>query len=140
MKATLEAKELRICNLVTDNYYESFKSVITVGSIHGEGINIHPDDDDKPYGLHSATLGFEYRLEDLQPIPLTEEWLVKFGFEQYNNTNHYYYSNESYIVKINSEFGYLFYSIDHKPIKYVHQLQNLYFSLTGEELEITKPL
>lgn len=36
--------------------------------------------------------------------------------------------------------GYLFYSNDEliniKPIEYLHQLQNLYFDLTGEELNI----
>lgn len=72
--------------------------------------------------------------EDIEPIPLTEEWLVKFGFEQYNNTNHYFYTNTKFIVKINSDTGYLFGGIDHEPIKYVHQLQNLYFALTNEEL------
>lgn len=80
---------------------------------------------------------------DLEPIPLTEEWLLKFGFEK--NFNNFY---EKLINKDEDDFigkltDYFFaYYIDKKDnypliyIKYVHQLQNLYFALTGEELTI----
>ena len=86
------------------------------------------------------------------PIPLTEEWLVKFGFKK-EKVNDLYDSafirshvlqSELYLRPSN-EGGYYwgfntpdalnqeFY--DCKPIKYVHQLQNLYFSFTGKELK-----
>lgn len=80
----------------------------------------------------------------LEPIPLTDEWLLRFGFEKIST---YEYS----LDKINYPFNYKdgkvnitpggigddTYGID-IPCKYVHQLQNLYFALTGEEL-IYKP-
>jgi len=73
-----------------------------------------------------------------EPIPLSEEWLLKFGFEmEYSQlTNIYKY------FLVNTPFGYsqgqfnVFtqtgcFSVE---IKYVHQLQNLYFALTNKEL------
>ena len=63
-------------------------------------------------------------------IPLTEERLLKFGFESL-------LSGAGYVQNC-TEIGYNhngFYIIaSGLKIKYVHQLQNLYFALTGEEL------
>ncbi len=76
----------------------------------------------------------------VKPIPLTEEWLLKFGFE-YKDRGGYkgWYSpfvlNESIRI-FEIENGWFKYSSARSVIKYVHQLQNLYFALTGEELTI----
>jgi hypothetical protein len=74
------------------------------------------------------------------PIPLTEEWLLKFGFEiklDNFNWNAGIGINEIGDFKLalrhTDNFGW-FYKSRCTPIKYVHQLQNLYFALTGEEL------
>jgi hypothetical protein len=72
---------------------------------------------------------------DLTPIPLTEEWLLKFGFEKINHrTEGIIYQNKWL------RFTETFYA-DWRggaigKIQYVHQLQNLYFALTGNELTI----
>ena len=88
----------------------------------------------------------------IKPIPLTEEWFLKFGFESvlkgYNyltirKTSLYVYIND------NGESGICIEDLDNNltqeeelcfsiKIKYVHQLQNLYFALTNEELTIKK--
>jgi hypothetical protein len=75
------------------------------------------------------------------PIPLTEEWLVKFGFtEELDDSFRIYSSFNLSIELLRIEFEYLVYfeSTRINEIKYVHQIQNLYFALTGEELEILK--
>ena len=77
-------------------------------------------------------------------IPLTEEILLKFGFEDQefsdedgnkiymlHHKKFYLTSDESCIF---SEVFLPIYSNDCVSVKYVHQLQNLYFALTGEEL------
>ena len=76
------------------------------------------------------------------PIPLTEEWLLKFGFERH----HADYANDIMYIKNvpdNTEFEWGVYpnelgsgiQIQNRNIlKYVHQLQNIYFALCGEEL------
>ena len=68
-----------------------------------------------------------------KPIQLTEEWLVKFGFIKRTPTGYYFDMGR---MSINlPDFEYKNIRIDVK-LKYVHQLQNLYFALTGEELTI----
>ena len=67
---------------------------------------------------------------EYKPIPLTEEWLLKFGFEKRYETCFQY---KNFIL--NDKF--IMMDIDITiQLKYVHQLQNLYHALTGEELTI----
>lgn len=76
----------------------------------------------------------------LKPIPLTEEWLVKFGFEkEYSN---YWSHKKSYFEIDKDNYGLWINSVNGNEyhhgngFKHVHQLQNLYFALTGEELTL----
>ena len=82
-------------------------------------------------------------IDHLQPIELTEEWLLKFGFKRVGN-----YVGIGFNPRMSIQFhdgnsaecditqtGQMI-SFRHGHIKYVHQLQNLYFALTGEELTI----
>ena len=77
-----------------------------------------------------------------KPIPLTEEWLVKFGFIKAIDDNIWVNQSSyqsSYQLTFNSQIGASLYENSHwikSDIKYVHTLQNLYFALTGEELEV----
>lgn len=72
-----------------------------------------------------------------KPIPITEEWLLKFGFHKINES---YIKNAFLFTNCNSIYKFLYkLSIIENELKYVHQLQNLYFALTGEELIIEKP-
>ena len=83
-----------------------------------------------------------YSRNGLEPIPLTEEWLLKFGFEYISKTS--YSSNQAKDYKVWSRYNFTFNEIQNRwwhgnlPLefqpKYVHQLQNLYFAVTGEEL------
>lgn len=90
------------------------------------------------YELYKALVN----IKDIEPIPLTEEWLLKFGFDRHNNL---FFSNHDYFSYIELDaygcdglYGYCLSderSIYHK-LEHVHQLQNLYFALTGEELTL----
>lgn len=77
-----------------------------------------------------------YEEKDLFGIPLTEEWMVRFGFKK----DGFYNSAERWICRYillfkgNGHFILCDYPLT--TIKYVHQLQNLYFALTGSELTI----
>lgn len=87
--------------------------------------------------------------ERVKPIPLSEDWLYKFGFEQidkssnsyivYADQNHDYYlqidvrrNNANYTILDNTFDDLRAFSM--VDIIYVHQLQNLYFALTNQEL------
>jgi len=76
-------------------------------------------------------------------IPLTEEWLLKFGFEKSNNnTDFYTFDKDKISIHLKSRHyanGRTYFNswcIIEKQIEYVHQLQNLYFSLIGKELNL----
>lgn len=73
----------------------------------------------------------------LSPIPLTEEWLVRFGFEKRKFSYLYGYGNFLYDYRLKLWTWYGIQLHDYL-ITYVHQLQNLYFALTGQELEISE--
>jgi hypothetical protein len=82
--------------------------------------------------------------EGLEPIPLTEEWLFELGFKKEEESNFYKKNiNHKGRIWINiqvdggvgCEIGTLAgYSAGFVDCKHIHQLQNLYFILTGEEL------
>lgn len=92
--------------------------------------------------------------ELLEPIPLTEDWLKKMGFEQDTalglSTNTYskqvksdmpnWIFGLSHVLPINNWQLYLGKSQQYQvtTIEFVHQLQNLFYALTGEELTIQK--
>jgi len=109
----LSKNELRIGNLTNNNGY--------ISAITGQDIY------DLSQGMDS---------ECFQPIPLTEEWLLKFGFEKCLNQYKKVTETKPFIILfLEGQFQYddLRYRTN---LQYVHQLQNLYFALTGEELKI----
>lgn len=88
----------------------------------------------------------EDKEHNIKPIPITEDWLLRFGFEL-NNIRVKFWTEDRYpqwslkVLKIKKNnvgdfmldgFGFFLH------IKYIHQLQNLYFALTGEELKLLK--
>lgn len=132
----MKATELRIGNLVTQNGFLGY-----VYSIKSAEPRVNKRYSDKEIitlfdnGLTVVTI------EDIKPIPLTEEWLLNFGFELINN---------EFFKSRNSEIC-LFWTVNKNKMipeynekrlitgydfKYFHQLQNLYFALTGEELTL----
>lgn len=91
-----------------------------------------------------------------KPIPLTEDWLLKFGFEKivFNSDETGYGAeyhltiNDDIFMSYADDFSVALFSSKedsydefgvvpvHKATKYVHQLQNLYFALIGKELTV----
>jgi hypothetical protein len=77
----------------------------------------------------------DVNLSDAIGIPLTEDILLKCGFEKseiFRNT----YSNGK--VELYNQDNLLWFDLSNNSIevKYLHTLQNLYFALTGEELQV----
>lgn len=129
----IQATELRIGNLVLYN-----DRVIEVEEVLYGGANRRGDG------------GIWYPQEDLDGIPLTEKWLEKFGFKHHRITKDRNpilecewmqlaisdFDQRSLLFWDNGLMSIEDHYIDLSHIKYVHQLQNLYFALTGEELTI----
>jgi hypothetical protein len=126
----MKASELRIGNLTKDQLTGELMSVVGLsdtGDIIGYVIN-----------------GENYPLPEgwqMVGIPLTEEWLLKFGFVPDKwNLDFSFPTNKDHVVSKDGENGWYYgfeCYLEHLPaieLKYVHTLQNLYFVLTGEEL------
>lgn len=137
----MEAKHLRIGNYIQDvNHPE--RECIVFRLTSGCDYSI----------AYSYNKAFEdsyahQRMDALQPIPLTEDWLLRFGFDKETRVGENKYYKDRYLIENGiSQFfdnGYSFRittdnqnSTHAASVKYVHQLQNLYFALTGTELEL----
>ena len=143
----MEAKELRIGNWVNIEAID-----LQIDSIHSDNTIRLQSDDVNHKNYSSGSIGCFY-INRVTPLPLTEEWLVKFGFKTdgvtydlqfpfvfhygyrfslYNTGNAVDFKRSGWAVRVfqskqNIEIG---------RIQYVHQLQNLYFALTNTELTI----
>lgn len=78
---------------------------------------------------------------DVEPVPLTYDVIKKLGFIEISNENYGYpqlklngYSKLN--TNSSGDATYLFFDGYRIPCNSVHQLQNLYFSLTGKELNV----
>jgi len=135
----MKANELRIGNLVNLCFeHRPGWDVASVTDIFRDG-TIETD-------TQELTGKQKYYVE---PLPLTEDWLLRAGFT-YHNSYNVAGIKQSHWVIIGNQFGRLeiwsseqtneikfnagFH--DYVTVQYVHQLQNLYFALTGEELTI----
>lgn len=131
----MKAQELRIGNYVLDSggkvlridFFEHLQSGYDCKfgqRMFIDGAEVHP--------LTEYT-------NSAKPIPLTEQWLLDFCFEKDEYQDNYekigfdirIYDGEFLYCAISEYFP--AYSIS---ITYVHELQNLYFALTGEELQL----
>jgi hypothetical protein len=84
---------------------------------------------------------------EYKPIPLTVDWLLKLGFDKLENDIPTYFKCFGNLIEDDYEYSFNIY-VDSEQnhfitifgrkiiIKYIHQLQNLYFALTEEELTI----
>ena len=123
----MNPRELRIGNLVS--IFNSICVIDTV-ALHGCWCTLLESEKDR-----SLTLEYNAYIE---PIPLTEEWLLKFGFKKdtfgsWKRDNCLYWiDKDGGVLQIASGFA----AIINAPCQYAHQLQNLYFALTGNELEL----
>jgi len=123
----IKPNELRIGNLVYHYEWNKLGKKLTpdsgrVTAINGKSVTVGP-----------------YQRAKIEGIPLTQEILEKCGFKKFerqrgivqweNEAGHTVeYTNGEW--SLSPEFNFW---ID---VKYLHQLQNLYFALTGQELEV----
>ena len=122
----MKVNELRVGSLVTT--YFSDVRIFEVSAIHSDRIYLKSIVDTSQSDITPVYI---------KPVPLTEEWFLRFGFKKacfgyekglFEVANK---SIDNYILSVACNE----YTIG-EPFIYVHQLQNLYFALTGEELTI----
>lgn len=138
----MTANDLRLGNLIYWNIPEKKDTIHTVVGIRNGKLQTIP-----------ISLGES--IEDYKPIPLTQIWLEKLGLIKKNITEDmpqelkqpdidkdgniwYMWVQGLFNLEIqeNGEIWFELYS-HYKHIKYVHELQNLYYALTGVELSVS---
>lgn len=138
----IKANELRIGSMVIVDKNGNIGEVLAIYQQNYETVCSVKYDDPKYHliGGYKTVL-----ISDLSPIPITPEVLERCGFIKYGQTPFF-----SYRLKVNSLDELAWYSQDCElryqtigsgftrnfNIKYLYQLQNLVFALTGQELKI----
>lgn len=148
----IEAKDLRIGNLITWNPQLLNPNVtlpplqIEVFAILPRGVGyVFPNIENRvePFEDDIAQIGERFkRLEELEPIALSVEILENEGFTQKGGLlgSKYFEKGDLQLKQTGNYFTSVSVTALHTheftlPIRHFHQLQNLYFALTGEELE-----
>lgn len=102
----------------------------------GNWVNNNEED----YQITSATIGqLERGNSTATPIKLTRKWLLRFGGKKVKGLDwSIKFGGLQFYCRYNKKW---YSSIDglylSDRIQYVHQLQNLYFAITGFELEVS---
>lgn len=129
----MKASELRIGNWVTHTADDrwSYRS-----PEKGPYVQFNFQWEDRDWFAYGNSL---INIDLLKPIPFTEEWLIKIGFVRdysfsLKHKNFTLYFDDGFFRLCVGLYCEEAKSLVH--IKYVHQLQNLFFALTGEELQI----
>lgn len=142
----MKAEELRIGNYVQSNSKFFKGDTLRITELKDD----HDEKKIQAWCIAPGNRAYGSSNEHLEPIPLTEEWLIKFGFEKSKDDPCPYDDGEftlkskrftvfkKHPITHNSVHGWFINNQNFSEInlKYVHQLQNLYFALTGTELTI----
>ncbi len=107
----MKVTELRVCNCIED--WTDVKN----GPIQ------------RQIDLEDFCMIFNYGNHPLpfKPIPLTEEWLDKFSIDKEDITMMSIVGGNGFYFVIDNYY---------KQVYYLHEVQNLYWCLFGEELEV----
>lgn len=113
--------------------YEGTKSEGVVTELNGE---------DKEVSVETEVQAFWYKPEELFPIPLDEDQLLKFHFEKHDNgDNSIKYMKGPFRILLTEKDNFssfeMWYREDRRHMNHlvnVHELQNHYYAMTKVEL------
>lgn len=94
----------------------------------------------KEHRINTIPISLGESMDDYLPITLTKEWLLKFGFTESNQLFVYKGDNFQVFIYPNISDDYFHFSANQwliVNIWYVHQLQNLIYTLFGVELQLS---
>lgn len=110
-------------------------NIARVANLTGKVTDLHSNPDEIYFDFSPD---YEYSPSVVHPIPLTDEWLVKLGHTDENK--HTFFGFFGLLKQ--GDLYHLCYLSDQcltvfaKKFKYVHQVQNFYHELKGEELTL----
>lgn len=131
----MKIEELRIGNLVNHN-----KNTYELASI--SGIKYRFNQQDVILYSHKTEMTHGCLLSNIKPIPITEEWLLTLEFVRQEQGDIFdfpiwIYNEREYLFEADGRYYSCLSTADNNEVRYVHQLQNLVYILSGEELKST---
>lgn len=132
----IQPQELRIGNWAKTINDVPLK-ILTVG-LHACQCQYDGTQNTEEEGKRISTIGFD----SINPIPLTPEILVEKLLLEYADVFGAYFSNDFPLILEHKNDAFIIQKFDEwtsifQPIRYLHQLQNLYYALAGTELSIS---
>lgn len=137
----MEAKNLRIGNYIT--LTKSFKEFCESRNVETSLLRV------TKIGYQEVELNrlIDANVSTIEAIPLTIEWLIKLGFnDDYNkgylgidvNSTDFVITKPKMMGEWQNGYAWQYKCTWEKftEFKYVHELQNLFFAITGQELEL----
>ena len=128
-------RDLCIGNLVTDEFYDSFKTIIKVDSIDECGINLEIEDDGNYPECAKRWIEPYYRLDTLRAIPISEELLLKLGAIKLDFKDFPSFNLKG--LQINHIDGLWIEYVSRIEIKGLHHLQNIFYFRNSEDLAVS---
>ena len=136
----MDVKELRIGNLVKDDEC----IIVIVEALSGDNALVNGYGENKVLFSKKGYPNVLFESE-IYPIKLTEEILLKCWFKYESNHDWYELNVNNITLSINCDGEAYYYDDEEfmwvhilKTTEYLHRLQNLYFALTGQELDISQ--
>lgn len=133
--SVISPNDIRIGNLVTDEFYESFKTIIKVESVDSRGINLEIEDDGNYPECASRWIEPYYRFDTLRAIPISEELLLKIGAVKLDFKEFPSFNLKG--LQINFVNGFWIEYVSRVEIKGLHFLQNIFYFRNSEELAVS---
>ena len=125
----MKANELRINNIYKTN-------IEFVGSLEAK-INVFKDKEYFILNEKKLMLILQFDLlKFIEPIQLTEEWLLKCGFEMNRLSFSIKFELNNFIIFKIDDYFYAKVIGMEINLKYLHELQNLYFTHNKKELNV----
>lgn len=126
----MDIQELKLGNLIKISPRENEEGILFLTEIQ-----------------HSSIIGemlvprrgyhFRIKFDEILPLELTQDWLIFLGFNRSADENDVWIDSKSFIhFKLSAfESGFMEEGKIAVAINSIHQLQNVYLTLTGEELK-----
>ena len=127
----MKASELRLGNFVhhNENNKAHIDNYLTVCELTEKSITTF-------YRSFDGAIQVVRNKKDYQPIPLTEEWLLRLGFKKVSNRQEYVIFRMRVCKTTDNEFVCPDYDDRDIVLHFVHSLQNFYHAIIGQELTI----
>ena len=123
----MDAKTLRLGNIVRSK-------TNGIGKVEQVGSSINSN------YVEGRSIDGNYWENSFLPVEITPKWLIDFGFTPKTKLSGHngFYLDGWYLIKEKDIYQFIPAGSSQimKEIKYLHELQNLFFAITGRELEL----